>query len=165
VRFIPGTFNLFNPVYNTVGFDGVDVSNRIAFGVDNTTSWYGLYAQDQIELPHNVFVLGGFRYDQADQYDHLTSSVAGDDNRVSPRGGLLWRPIPELSLYGSYTENFGAQNGINGNGQMLHMLFKLGQAAEKTWRRQRGFDYLAKVITGVPFKDGIELEITDQIAA
>ncbi|MGZ0080207.1 TonB-dependent siderophore receptor [Methylomonas sp. YC3] len=119
VRFIPGTFNLFNPVYNTVGFDGVDVSNRIAFGVDNTTSWYGLYAQDQIELPHNVFVLGGFRYDQADQYDHLTSSVAGDDNRVSPRGGLLWRPIPELSLYGSYTENFGAQNGINGNGQTL----------------------------------------------
>ncbi|OAI21786.1 IS256 family transposase [Methylomonas koyamae] len=48
---------------------------------------------------------------------------------------------------------------------MLHMLFKLGQTAEKTWRRQRGFDYLAKVITGVPFKDGIELETGNQIAA
>ena len=48
---------------------------------------------------------------------------------------------------------------------MLHMLFKLGQAAEKTWRRQRGFDYLAKVITGVPFKDGIEVENTNRIAA
>jgi putative transposase len=48
---------------------------------------------------------------------------------------------------------------------MLHMLFKLGQAAEKTWRRQRGFDYLAKVITGVPFKDGIEIDTPDQIAA
>jgi putative transposase len=48
---------------------------------------------------------------------------------------------------------------------MLHMLFKLGQAAEQTWRRQRGFDYLAKVITGVPFKDGIEVDTTDRIAA
>lgn len=39
---------------------------------------------------------------------------------------------------------------------MLSMMFKLGQCAEKKWRRLRGFDYLAKVIQGVPFKDGIE---------
>lgn len=119
VRFMPGTFNLFNPVYNTVGFDNIDVNNRIAFGVDNTTSWHGLYFQDQIELPFNVFALGGFRYDQADQTDHLTSSKVGNENRVSPRGGILWRPIPELSFYGSYTENFGAQNGNNGAGGIL----------------------------------------------
>jgi hypothetical protein len=48
---------------------------------------------------------------------------------------------------------------------MLHMLFKLGQAAEKTWCRQRGFDYLANVINGIPFKDGIKVETTDRIAA
>ncbi|MFT5944864.1 MAG: putative transposase, partial [Yoonia sp.] len=29
----------------------------------------------------------------------------------------------------------------------------------------RGFDYLAKVITGVTFKDGIETTSSDQIAA
>ena len=39
---------------------------------------------------------------------------------------------------------------------MLSMMFKLSQCAEKKWRRLRGFDYLAKVIKGVPFKDGIE---------
>ena len=39
---------------------------------------------------------------------------------------------------------------------MLHMMFKLGQCAEQNWRKLRGFDYLAKVITGVTFKDGIE---------
>ena len=39
---------------------------------------------------------------------------------------------------------------------MLSMMFKLGQCAEKRWQRLRGFDYLAKVIRGVPFKDGIE---------
>jgi len=39
---------------------------------------------------------------------------------------------------------------------MLHMMFKPGQCAEVNWRRLRGFDYLAKVITGVKFTDGIE---------
>lgn len=39
---------------------------------------------------------------------------------------------------------------------MLSMMFKLSQCAEKKWNRLRGFDYLAKVIQGVPFKDGIE---------
>ena len=48
---------------------------------------------------------------------------------------------------------------------MLHMMFKLGQCAEDNWRRLRGFDYLAKVITGVQFKDGIETQNPDQIAA
>ena len=38
---------------------------------------------------------------------------------------------------------------------MLHMMFKLGQCAEKNWRRLRGFDDLVKVITGVKFNDGI----------
>ena len=48
---------------------------------------------------------------------------------------------------------------------MLHMMFKLGLCAEKNWRRLRGFKYLAKVITGIKFKDGIEVTEVDQIAA
>ncbi len=48
---------------------------------------------------------------------------------------------------------------------MLHMMFKLGQCAEQNWRKLRGFDYLAKVITGVQFKDGIETTNPSQIAA
>jgi len=48
---------------------------------------------------------------------------------------------------------------------MLHMMFKLGQCAEENWRKLRGFDYLAKVITGVTFKDGIETKQDSQIAA
>ena len=48
---------------------------------------------------------------------------------------------------------------------MLHMMFKLGQCAKQNWRKLRGFDYLAKVITGVIFKDGIEASNQDQIAA
>jgi putative transposase len=48
---------------------------------------------------------------------------------------------------------------------MLHMMFKLGQCAEENWRKLRGFDYLAKVITGVTFKDGIEITTNSQVAA
>lgn len=48
---------------------------------------------------------------------------------------------------------------------MLHMMFKLGQCAQKRWHRLRGFDHLAKVIRGVKFKDGIEVTNANQVAA
>jgi putative transposase len=48
---------------------------------------------------------------------------------------------------------------------MLHMMFKLGQCAEKNWRRLRGFDYLAKLVIGIKFKDGIEVTEFNQAAA
>jgi len=44
-------------------------------------------------------------------------------------------------------------------------MFKLGQCAEENWRKLRGFDYLAKVITGVKFTDGIEITESNQVAA
>jgi putative transposase len=36
------------------------------------------------------------------------------------------------------------------------MIFKLAQAAEKSWRRLDGNNQLPKVVTGVKFIDGIE---------
>jgi putative transposase len=41
---------------------------------------------------------------------------------------------------------------------MLAMIFKLGMSAEKNWRRLRGFQWLAKVIDGATFRDGIEVQ-------
>jgi len=48
---------------------------------------------------------------------------------------------------------------------MLSFVYKLGICAEKRWRRIRGFEYLAKVITGVKFKDGIEVTDSRKEAA
>jgi len=48
---------------------------------------------------------------------------------------------------------------------MLHMMLKLGQCVEQNWRKLRGFGTLAKAITGVKFKDGIEATEPSQIAA
>ena len=33
------------------------------------------------------------------------------------------------------------------------------------WRKLRGFNYLAKVIEGVSFKDGIKINESNQVAA
>jgi len=41
---------------------------------------------------------------------------------------------------------------------MLAMIFKLGMGAERSWKRLRGFQWLAKVIGGVKFRDGIEVQ-------
>ena len=41
---------------------------------------------------------------------------------------------------------------------MLSLIFKLGMSAEKNWRRLRGFQWLAKVIDGIKFHDGIEVQ-------
>jgi putative transposase len=50
---------------------------------------------------------------------------------------------------------------------ILALVFKLVQSAEKRWLRIRGFKYLADVIEGVPFKDGLRVEedthVTDQM--
>jgi len=48
---------------------------------------------------------------------------------------------------------------------MLHMMFKLGQCAEKNWRRMRGFTHLAEVIEGIKFINGIKQTNPDQAAA
>ncbi|MEL6542885.1 MAG: transposase, partial [Pseudomonadota bacterium] len=48
---------------------------------------------------------------------------------------------------------------------MLHMMFKLGHCAEKSWRKLRGFAHLADVIQGVDFVNGIKPSTQDQAAA
>ena len=48
---------------------------------------------------------------------------------------------------------------------ILALVFKLVQSAEKRWLRIRGFKYLADVIEGVPFKDGLRVEEDNQMIA
>lgn len=48
---------------------------------------------------------------------------------------------------------------------MLHMMFKLGQCAEKNWRKLRGFTFLADVIEGVDFINDIKPSNQQKVAA
>ena len=55
--------------------------------------------------------------------------------------------------------------GCLSNKTALAMIFKLAEAAEKSWRRLDGHNQLPKVILGVRFADGIEIESQAQPAA
>lgn len=72
---------------------------------------------------------------------------------------------PIESTFGTIRHRTKRSKGCLSRDGMLHMMFKLGQCAEKNWRKLRGFNYLAKVIEGVPFIDGIEISESDQVAA
>ncbi len=80
-----------------------------------------------------------------------------------------WQSIrtsnPIESAFATIRHRTKRSKGCLSRDGMLHMMFKLGQCAEQNWRKLRGFDYLAKVITGVSFKDGIETTKPSQIAA
>ena len=75
------------------------------------------------------------------------------------------RTNPIESTFGTIRHRTRRSKGCLSRDGMLHMMFKLGLCAEKTWRRLRGFDYLAKVITGIKFKEGVEVAGVDQVAA
>ncbi len=47
--------------------------------------------------------------------------------------------------------------GCLSNKTALAMIFKLAEAAEKSWRRLNGHNQLPKVILGIQFADGIEV--------
>ena len=72
---------------------------------------------------------------------------------------------PIESTFGTIRHRTKRSRGCLTHHGMLHMMFKLGQCAEKNWRRLRGFDYLAKVITGIKFRDGIEVTNVNQATA
>ena len=46
---------------------------------------------------------------------------------------------------------------------ILAMVYKLGQSAQKRWRRLRGFRQLGAVIRGVQFKDGEQIDNVTEV--
>jgi len=108
-----------------------------------------------------------------DKYPKATVCLQKD------RGNLLafydypaqhWQSIrtsnPIESTFGTIRHRTRRAKGCLSRDGMLHMMFKLSQCVQKKWRKLRGFDYLAKVIEGVQFKDGVEVDTSnEQVAA
>lgn len=105
---------------SNLSFPSIDILNLVHAGLpvrdpardqfgDTQEEWFGLYLQDQIKLPYNVHVLAGFRYDDAEVKNNISERKKGQD-KVSPCVGVLWQPLPTLSFYGNYVENFGIPN-------------------------------------------------------
>ena len=65
-----------------------------------------VYAQDQVALSQQLEAIVGLRFDSfnADVTNNRTATdFTSDDGLLSPRLGLIYKPIRPLSLYGSYS--------------------------------------------------------------
>ena len=75
------------------------------------------YVQDQVELSRYVQVLGGLRFDYFDlKFHNNRTNVAVTDFRridqlVSPRIGIVVKPVEQLSIYGSYSVSYLPSSG------------------------------------------------------
>lgn len=83
--------------------NATDVNNRLRLNLAAS------YLQDQIEISRYVQVIAGVRYDYFDLKYHNNRN--GDnfrriDNLVSPRLGVVVKPVTALSLYGNYSVSY-----------------------------------------------------------
>ncbi len=79
-----------------------------------TTGLGAVYAQDQVELNAHLQIVGGLRFDRFDLTYHdnrSNSTLTRPDNLVSPRAGVVLKPIAPLSLYGSYSVSYLPSSG------------------------------------------------------
>ena len=102
--------DIFNPVFEQ------PIDPNPAFSFDNTTNRtaLGIYAQDQIAIAENLKLLLGLRFDTFNQT--VKDQVGGteqsqSESAFSPRFGIVYQPIPPISLYASYSQSFSPVDG------------------------------------------------------
>lgn len=96
-------------IFETRNGGEVDALNRSKV---NITSFY---LQDQIELLPQLQAIAGVRYDLFEvdfqqrngNKDHLTPT----DGLLSPRFGLIYKPIEPISIYSSFSQSFVPRSG------------------------------------------------------
>ncbi|WP_308253627.1 TonB-dependent siderophore receptor [Geminocystis sp. GBBB08] len=121
----PSSINIFNPDYNLASkpsrADLLPFNNTL-----NTSSRLGIYLQDQISFFDNLILVAGLRYDTVSQdtTNVQTGFVDGgrleqSNDAVTPRIGLLYRLIPELSLFANYSQSFDPSSATTASGNPL----------------------------------------------
>ncbi len=113
--FTPFPINVFNPNY------GVSRPNldTLLFDQDTEEDRLGIYLQDQIELIESLTLVLGLRYDTVEQRtDNIPTLFysGGDTNQsddaLTPRVGVVYQPMEDLSLYASYSQSFNPNDGV-----------------------------------------------------
>jgi len=72
------------------------------------------YIQDQVELSKYVQLVGGIRFDHFDLQYHdnrAGTNLQRTDTLVSPRAGIVVKPLRALSIYGSYSISYLPSSG------------------------------------------------------
>jgi iron complex outermembrane receptor protein len=95
--------NIFDPVYF-----GQIPDAPLSFGFETRTDSLGLYVQDLITFTDQLKMLVGGRFDLVDQngQDLAGNEFPQSDTAFSPNVGIVYQPIEEISLYGSFSRSF-----------------------------------------------------------
>ncbi|MES1254516.1 MAG: TonB-dependent siderophore receptor [Acidobacteriota bacterium] len=78
------------------------------------TNLAAAYVQDQVALSPHLEIVGGLRFDRFDLQYHDNRSgldLMRPDNLVSPRAGVVVKPIANVSVYGSYSVSYLPSSG------------------------------------------------------
>ena len=102
--------DLANPVFPTVTFPAL--SRDTVSDVESVS----VYVQDQISLGDRFEIIAGLRYDRfniegIDLQPNPDRPFARADEKISPRLGLIYKPQPNVSIYGSYSQSFLPRSG------------------------------------------------------
>jgi iron complex outermembrane recepter protein len=114
----PDPIDLFNPNYDDVNIGPPD------FNFDDLTrsDELGIYLQDKVNLLDNLILVLGGRFDIVSNKveDFLADATTSQTNTAfSPRVGLVYKPIPEVSLYASYSRSFLQSIGRSRTGELF----------------------------------------------
>jgi len=114
-RTIRSNIDIFDPEYGPDSlFPALDspLTPFIIQDAESEVKSWGLYLQDQISFwDRFILVLGG-RFDIVDQdfkdvaNPRFPTNFDSQDSVFSPRVGLVYKPVPNLSLYGGYSKSF-----------------------------------------------------------
>lgn len=123
-RRLPGDPSFPTNIFDsTIEASQPDLDDLTLFARDDyrLTRSIGIYLQDQIRLLDNLIVLAGARFDVVDQDSgNLGDSSEQNDTAFSPRVGVVYQPLEELSLYASYSRSFAPNIfGIAADGSFL----------------------------------------------
>lgn len=93
---------LFLPVNNNAGRTPANFN-------EGEASILAFYAQEQLRIGDRIEIVAGLRYDRF-KLDVLNRNTGQTfdrtDNLLSPRIGLIVKPVPQLSLYASYGRSY-----------------------------------------------------------
>ena len=110
-------FTIATPIDFSINDSGIDTFLSYLTPNSKTHSKItvsSFYLQDQIDLSERWKFIVGARFDQFDiNVDDLINNTSEkkNDNTLSPRGGLIFKPQDNVSMYLSYSESFLPRSG------------------------------------------------------
>ncbi len=142
---------------NGVNTSGVTTTNDFTADLNDDTrvdiDVFSAYIQNETEISDMLDLIVGARFDS---FDIRVFNVPADETRsrkdeeITPRVGLVFKPLESISIYGSFSESFLPRSGeqfanINGNNNQLDPNTFTNLEAGVKWDFSQGLSFTAAV--------------------